>query len=184
MRMKTVFWILGVLAVAVVAYFIEERHGLLAVGTKAPDFTGVLSNGTSISLSEFAGKKNVVLFFYPKDFTSGCTAQACSIRDGYGEISTLDAIVFGVSGDGSASHEKFRSSYNLPFELIADTNRAIIKLYGAGRLGGLVKSTKRVTYVVDKEGIVRLIAHHELNMGEHLADVLQSLRSINQPHLH
>ncbi len=184
MRKKTLFWILGVLVFFAVVVFIEERQGLLAIGTKAPDFTGVVSDGATTSLSEFAGKKNVVLFFYPKDFTSGCTAQACSIRDGYEELSKLDAVVFGVSGDGPSSHEKFRSSYNLPFELIADTNRSIIKAYGAGRVGGLVKSTKRVTYVIDKEGIVRLVAHHELNMGNHLADVLQSLRSINQPHLH
>lgn len=173
-------WFFGLAALTAIALFFEERHGLRSVGSRAPDFASTTSNGTRISLHEYAGKKNVVLYFYPKDFTVGCITEACSMRDGYGELSALDAVVFGVSGDGSLSHEKFRSRYELPFELLADTNRSLIRAYGAERLGGLISLPKRITYVIDKKGIIRLIAHHELGMGDHLADVLQTLESVNE----
>ena len=171
-------WFLGIAVVALVAFVFEEQLGLLKEGTKAPDFTATLGDGTRISLSDYFVKKSVVLFFYPKDFTVGCTAQVCSIRDGYEELSRLDAVVFVVSGDSSNSHNLFRKRYDLPFELISDVNRSLIKEFGVERFGGLVRSTKRVTYVIDKSGTISLVAHHELMMGKHLEDVLRVLRSL------
>ncbi len=173
-------WFLGLAALIALALFFEERHGLLSVGSRAPDFTSTTSSGSRISLHEFAGKKNVVLYFYPNDFTAGCTAEACSMRDGYGELSTLDAVVLGVSGDGSLSHERFRSRYDLPFELVTDSNRSVGRAYGAERLGGLVNLPKRITYVIDKRGVIRLVAHHEVDIGDHLADVIQTLKTVNE----
>ena len=180
MDRNSLIWICGVVMLTLAAFFIEEQLGLLGEGTRAPDFTATLGNGTRISLSDYFGKKNVVLFFYPRDFTAGCTAQVCSIRNGYGELSKLDAEVFGVSDDSSNSHSLFRARYNLPFELVADVNRSLIKAFGADRLRGLVRSTRRVTYVIDKRGIIRLVAHHEFMMGRHLEDVLRVLGSLQQ----
>jgi peroxiredoxin Q/BCP len=171
-------WVLGSVVVLAVAVLFEERHGLLEVGAKAPGFTVTRSDGMRVSLKDYAGKKNVVLFFYPEDFTPGCTRQVCSLRDGYAELSKHDAVVFGVSDDGSDAHDRFREEYDLPFDLIADVDRSLIKAFGAGRCGGFLKSTKRVTYVIDKQGTIRLVAHHELAMGEHVKDVVRTLQSL------
>lgn len=169
-------WTLVLAVLMVVAFIIEERRGLLDIGTKAPDFTATLSNGGRVSLSDFLGKQNVVLFFYPKDFTAGCTAQVCSMRDGYGEFAKLDAIVFGVSADDARSHGLFRTTHNLPFELIADVDRSIIRAFGAERLGGFLKLTKRVTYLIDKNGIIRHVSHNEFLIGRHGKEILAALR--------
>ena len=171
--------LVGLATAVAIATYVEETSGLLPVGSVAPDFAATRSDGSEVSLRSCLGKKNIVLFFYPKDFTAGCTAEACSIRDGYRDILAEDAVVFGVSRDGGESHEKFRTRYDLPFDLIPDTNRTMIRKYGVERLGGMIGIPKRVTYVIDKEGIIRLVSHHELNMGNHLEDVLRTLRSIN-----
>jgi thioredoxin-dependent peroxiredoxin len=168
--------VVAVLVLLVIGLVIEEKSGLLQEGEKAPDFEVRLSDGQTFRLKNVEGKKNVVLFFYPKDFTAGCTAQACSMRDGYSELANLDAVMFGVSGDSSRSHNLFRAEHNLPFELIADTDRMLINAFGVERLGGLLKIPKRVTYVIDKGGVIRLVAHHEFMMEKHLDDVLQTLR--------
>lgn len=165
-----------VLVLLIIGLVIEEKSGLLKEGEMAPDVEVLQSDGQTFRLRDMEGKKNVVLFFYPKDFTAGCTAQACSMRDGYSELENLDAVVFGVSGDNSRSHDLFRKQHNLPFELIADTDRVLINAFGVGRLGGLLNIPKRVTYVIDKSGVIRLVAHHEFIMGKHLDDVLQTLR--------
>lgn len=173
---------MGVVAASILAIVvgivIEEKSGLLQEGDRAPDFEVRLSSGQSFRLKDMEGKSNVVLFFYPKDFTAGCTAQACSMRDGYSQLASLDAAVFGVSGDNSRSHDRFRTEQNLPFELIADTDRVLISAFGVERLGGWLKIPKRVTYVIDKRGVIRQVAHHEFMMGEHLEDVLATLRAL------
>lgn len=179
MNRASFLWAIGTALLAIVAFITEERQGLLGIGAKAPDFTATLSNGERISLSDFLGKKNVVLFFYPKDFTAACTAQACSMRDEHVEFARLDAVVFGVSADDVKAHTLFRSEHELPFELIADVDRTIIRRFGVERLGGLLKLTKRVTYVIDKNGIIRHVAHHEFFVGNHSKDVLTSLKSLS-----
>ena len=171
--------VMGLAAVFATATYFEETTGLLPVGTRAPEFSAKTSDGLGISLNRYLGKKNVVLFFYPKDFTVGCTSEACSMRDGYSDLLAEDAVVFGISRDDGRSHENFRSRYDLTFDLIPDTNRSIIKHYGVERLGGMIGIPKRVTYVIDKKGIIRLVSHHEFSMGDHFADVIQTLRDIN-----
>jgi peroxiredoxin Q/BCP len=123
----------------------SESRSLLDEGDTAPNFTSVLSRGKTISLSDYRGKKNVVLFFYPKDFTPGCTKEVCSFRDNYDELKKYEAELFGVSYDGEASHQAFINKYNLPFPLISDADKSISKAYGtANRLGGLMPGAKRV----------------------------------------
>ena len=175
--MKKKYLVLS-LVILVVLVFIEERSGILKEGTVAPDFTATLSSGKLVSLSDYRGKSNVVLFFYPEDFTTGCTAQACAFRDDYETITELGAVVLGVSRDDALSHELFIAAHRLPFALITDTTASLIKAYGVQRLGGLIKIPKRVTYVVDKHGVIRLAAHHELLMKKHVEEVIETLRML------
>ena len=127
----------------------------LQEGQKAPAIQAQDQNGKTIKLSDYAGKSTVVLYFYPKDDTPGCTKEACSLRDGHGALKTAGAVVLGVSIDDVKSHEAFASKYHLPFSLLADPDKAIIKAYGVKMFGlGLAK---RVTFVIDRQGVIRKI---------------------------
>ncbi|MUL38783.1 peroxiredoxin [Gloeocapsopsis dulcis] len=141
----------------------------LAVGTNAPTFTAKDTNGNTISLSDFAGK-TIVLYFYPKDDTPGCTKQACSFRDAQPDYQNKDIVVLGVSKDDEASHQQFTQKYNLNFPLLADTDGSIINAYDVDG-GGYAK---RVTYVIDPQG---KIAHIDsaVNTTTHASDVLTAL---------
>jgi peroxiredoxin Q/BCP len=141
----------------------------LAVGTDAPAFTVKDTNGNTVSLSDFKGK-TVVLYFYPKDDTPGCTKQACSFRDAKDEYQNKDVVVLGVSADDEASHQAFTAKYNLNFPLLADTNQTLIKAYDVDG-GGYAK---RVTYVIDGNGkIIHVDA--SVNTATHANDVLATL---------
>ncbi len=149
---------------------------MLAVGKPAPDFTAILDDGSTFHLADFRGQKNVVLYFYPRDFTRGCTKEACSLRDNYAVIAEHGAIIVGVSSDENDAHLSFRDEYQLPFPLIADPERRIIALYKAN---GLLKwQTARVTYVIEKSGIIRAAFHHELLIGRHTTKILEALAEI------
>ncbi len=149
---------------------------MLRVGTIAPDFTAQLDDGTTFSLAEQRGMRNVVLYFYPKDFTTGCTAEACGFRDNYDEIGAYDAEIYGVSRDGEERHQAFRKRHTLPFRLIADPERKVIGLYGArGLIPGM---TARVTYVIDKEGVIRAAMRHDLLIGRHVTEVIAALKGL------
>jgi thioredoxin-dependent peroxiredoxin len=141
----------------------------LAVGTVAPSFTTIDDEGNSVSLSDFQGKV-VVLYFYPKDDTPGCTKQAQSFRDNYSEYEDKDMVVLGVSMDDRASHQKFKEKYGLPFTLLVDSDGAITKAYDVDG-GGYAK---RVTYIIDSRGI---ISHVDANVktGSHAQDVLEAI---------
>jgi len=138
----------------------------LSVGTDAPAFTAKDTNGNTVSLSNFAGK-TVVLYFYPKDDTSGCTKQACSFRDAYADYQGKDVIVLGVSKDDENSHQQFTQKYNLPFPLLADTDGAIIKAYDVDG-GGYAK---RVTYVIDGTGKI-VHVDSSVNTPTHASDIM------------
>src|SRR5579883_516304 len=141
----------------------------LAVGTNAPAFTVKDTNGNTVSLSDFKGK-TVVLYFYPKDDTPGCTKQACSFRDAKDEYQNKDVVVLGVSADDEASHQAFTAKYYLNFPLLADTNQTLIKAYDVDG-GGYAK---RVTYVIDGNGkIIHVDA--SVNTATHANDVLATL---------
>jgi len=126
----------------------------------APDFTLPDETGQQHSLSDYKGK-TVVLYFYPKDDTSGCTKEACSFRDNFSEITSKGAIVIGISKDSPKSHEKFKIKYNLPFLLLADENAKVIKLYNCwgtkNMYGKMVEGTLRKTFIIDKDGKIKKI---------------------------
>ncbi|MFB2879106.1 peroxiredoxin [Floridanema aerugineum] len=141
----------------------------LAVGMDAPAFTAKDTNGNTVSLSDLAGK-TVVLYFYPKDDTPGCTKQACSFRDAQADYQGKDVVVLGVSADDEASHQAFTAKYNLNFPLLADTNKELIKAYDVDG-GGYAK---RVSYVIDGDGkIIHVDA--SVNTATHAQDILAAL---------
>lgn len=143
----------------------------LSVGTKAPDFTVKDTNGNTVTLSGFTGK-TVVLYFYPKDDTPGCTKEACSFRDSYSEYQGKDIVVLGVSMDDEASHQKFTEKFSLPFPLLADVDGAITKAYDVS--GGAY--AKRVTFVIDGTGtIVQVYEGSGINTATHAADILAAI---------
>ncbi|UCF38928.1 MAG: thioredoxin-dependent thiol peroxidase [Acidobacteriota bacterium] len=127
----------------------------LTVGDLAPDFSAVTDQDHKVSLKDFRGQK-VVLYFYPKDNTPGCTNQACAFRDSYGEIEANNAVVLGVSPDGVESHRKFRSKFNLPFELLVDSEHEIAELYGVwgekSMYGRKYMGIIRSHFVIDEQG--------------------------------
>ncbi|HEY0668247.1 MAG TPA: thioredoxin-dependent thiol peroxidase [Sphingobacteriaceae bacterium] len=129
----------------------------LKEGDKAPQFTAKNQNGEVISLSDFQGK-NVILYFYPKDDTPGCTAEACSFRDDYQSLLKEGIEVIGVSTDDEASHLKFTSKYQLPFNLIADNDKKIVEAYGVwvekNMYGKKYMGTARKTFVIDQQGVI------------------------------
>lgn len=141
----------------------------LTVGTAAPDFTALDDAGQSIQLSQFRGK-TVVLYFYPKDDTPGCTKEACSFRDSYSAYQGKDIVVLGVSTDDSSSHEQFKTKFSLPFPLVADPDRSITQAYDVDG-GGYAK---RVTYVIDGDGqIIRV--YDSVKTDTHAGDILADL---------
>lgn len=127
----------------------------LKPGMKAPAFSAQDQSGKTVQLSDYAGKSNVVLYFYPKDDTPGCTAEACSLRDGHGAILAAGAVVLGVSADDSISHIAFATKFQLPFPLLADPDKRIIDAYDVRM--PVVGIAKRVTFLIDKQGIIRHI---------------------------
>ncbi|MEC4891476.1 MAG: peroxiredoxin [Oscillatoria sp. PMC 1051.18] len=142
---------------------------VLSVGTKAPSFTTKDDEGKTVSLSDFAGKK-VVLYFYPKDDTPGCTKEAQSFRDNYSDYQGQDIVVLGVSMDDEASHKKFKEKYGLPFQLLVDSDGAITKAYDAEG-GGY---SKRVTYIIDGEGTI-IHTDEKVKTDTHAQDLLATM---------
>ena len=141
----------------------------LAVGTVAPNFTVKDTNGNTVQLSDFKGK-TVVLYFYPKDDTPGCTKEAQGFRDSYPEYQGKDMVVLGVSTDDEASHKKFTEKYGLPFKLLADVDGAITKAYDVDG-GGYAK---RVTYIIDGEGKISQV-FDKVNTTSHAQDILATV---------
>jgi peroxiredoxin Q/BCP len=152
---------------------------MLAPGTPAPDFNARLDDGSEFSLSALRGQKNVVLYFYPKDFSGGCTKQACSFRDSYAAVQAYDALIVGVSRDSEASHQAFKREHALSFPLISDPDGRIADLYDVNSVLPLVRP--RVTYVIDKQGVIRSAFRHDVAIGRHLSDTLAALEALSSP---
>ncbi len=146
------------------------------VGSKAPDFTLPSQSGEMVSLSDFLGRKPVVLFFYPKDDTPGCTKEACAFRDDHEQFGKLDAEVFGVSSDSVDSHKRFAGKHSLPFLLLSDEGGAVRKLYGVPNTFGLFPG--RVTYVIDAEATVRHVFASQLDVEKHVEEARKALGSV------
>jgi peroxiredoxin Q/BCP len=152
---------------------------MIEEGSPAPDFELTSDSGETVKLSSLRGKP-VVLYFYPKDDTPGCTTQACGIRDAYGEFERAGALVLGVSPDGERSHVKFRQKYDLPFPLLADTEHDVAERYGVWGekkfMGRTYLGVKRWTFVIDEDGNVKKI-FPDVKPAEHADNVLAALRN-------
>ena len=153
---------------------------MVTEGAPAPDFTLTSDAGESVSLADFRGKP-VVLYFYPKDDTPGCTTQACGIRDSWGELQAAGAVVLGVSPDSAAAHVKFREKYGLPFTLLADTEHAVSELYGVWGertfAGNTFMGVSRSTFVIAPDGSVAKVMHG-VKPATHADDVLAVLAGL------
>ena len=149
----------------------------LTEGAMAPQFTGKDQDGSNVSLKDFKGKK-VILYFYPKDDTPGCTAEACNLRDNYDDLLSRGFAIIGVSPDDEKSHGKFRTKFDLPFSLIADPEKTIIKAYGAwgekSMYGKTYEGVLRTTFVIDESGKIQKIIS-KVNTGDHTKQILELL---------
>ena len=152
---------------------------MIKEGKKAPDFSGKNQDGKPVKLSSFKTKKNIVLYFYPKDMTPGCTTEACDFKDQFKKFK--NTIIIGISADSSERHQKFIDKYNLPFELIADENKKICEKYGVWQEKKLYGKTYmgivRSTFIIDKTGIVQKI-FTKVKVKCHVAEVLETLKKI------
>jgi peroxiredoxin Q/BCP len=151
---------------------------LLQAGQKAPDFCAKDQDGLEVSLRDFIGRK-VILYFYPKDDTPGCTREACAFRDNFPNFKEIDAEVLGVSVDGQKAHRKFADKYELPFRLLVDEEKKIVEAYGVWGMkkfmGKEYMGTNRVTYVIDEQGAIEKV-WPKVKPETHAAEVLDWLQ--------
>ena len=149
---------------------------MVDIGSPAPRFRLPSTDGHLVSLEDFLGKKNLVIYFYPKDFTTGCTAEACGFRDAYEEFKNAGAEVIGISSDSQQSHEAFAKEHKLPFILLSDTDGSARRAYGVKKSLGLFPG--RVSFVIDKTGIVRHIFSSQARATAHVDKALAVLKSL------
>lgn len=144
-------------------------------GAKAPGFSGITQDGSTVSLSDFSGRK-LALYFYPRDNTPGCTKQACNLRDNYSSLGDHNISIIGVSDDPVAKHAGFAEKYDLPFPLIADTERAVMLAYGAygpkNMYGRLIQGTKRTTFLIDEQGVIVKVIKKP-KTADHAAEIVK-----------
>jgi thioredoxin-dependent peroxiredoxin len=148
----------------------------IEIGSKAPEFSLPDQNGKRVNLSDFTGRSSLVVFFYPKDESYGCTKEACSFRDHYDVFKTAGAVVIGISSDDVASHQAFAANHKLPFILLSDRDKTVAEKYGVGKSLGVLPG--RVTFVIDKQGIVRLKFSSQLNFEKHVSEAVETLKNI------
>lgn len=150
---------------------------MIRAGERAPSFSGVTADGSTVTLEDFRGKKPLILYFYPRDNTPGCTKEACSFRDHAGEIEAAGGAIVGVSMDSREAHRKFIADFQLGFPLLSDREAIICKAYGVARLGGWFPP-RRVTFVIDAEGVVRRVIQSEFGIAKHVDEALETLRTL------
>jgi len=152
---------------------------MLKEGNKAPDFTAIEQNGKKIKLSSFRDKKNVVLYFYPKDMTPGCTTEACDFKDNFKNFK--DTVILGVSLDSPERHQKFIAKHDLPFDLVSDIDQKVVNKYGVWQeksmYGKKFMGIVRATFVIDKKGVIHKI-FPKVKVKGHVEEVLQALRDL------
>ena len=148
----------------------------LGVGAKAPDFSLEDQNGKRVALADYRGSKNVVLYFYPKDDTPGCTRESCAFRDQFEEFRDSGAEVVGVSSDSPASHKRFAEKYSLPFTLLSDAKGEVRASFRVPATLGLLPG--RVTYVIDKQGVIRHAFNSQFNATQHVTEALKVLAAL------
>jgi len=158
---------------------VQSAKSKIQVGDAAPDFTLPTKSGAPVSLKDFIGKIAIVLYFYPKDNTPGCTNEACAFRDSYEVFKEAGAEVIGISSDSAESHQQFASRHKLPFILLSDAHGTVRKLYGVPATLGLLPG--RVTYIIDRQGIVRHIFSAQFAPGKHVSEALKILQALHYP---
>lgn len=151
---------------------------MLNIGDKAPDFSLPDQNERTVRLSDHLGKAPLVIYFYPKDDTLGCTAQSCSFRDNYASFKRLGAEVIGISADGAKSHQHFITKNSLPFPLLSDAGGSVAKSFGLKKTFGFLPA--RVTFVLDKDGIIQTVYSSQFNMGKHSEDALAAVERLSK----
>lgn len=146
-------------------------------GDQCPKVTLTDQNGNSFDIESVLGKQNLIIYFYPKDDTPGCTKQACSFRDAYEDFESAGVKVIGISSDDEKSHKQFAQKHNLPFTLLADKDKKVRKAFGVPtNLLGLIPG--RVTYVIDKKGIVRGIFNSQMKVEQHVEEAMKILKKL------
>lgn len=148
----------------------------LKAGSPAPDFELADQNGKPVKLSEYRGKSAVVVYFYPHDDTTGCTAESCAFRDEFARFREAGAEVIGISVDSTDSHGKFASKYSLPFTLLSDPGGRVRKLFGVKRTFGVLPG--RATFVIDRQGVVRLAFSSAFEFARHAEEALRAVVSL------
>jgi peroxiredoxin Q/BCP len=150
-------------------------------GNKAPAITLKDQDGTKVTLNDFKGK-NVVLYFYPKDNTSGCTKEACNFRDDFPKFGKLNAVILGVSPDSVESHKKFSGKYDLPFKLLSDEKKEIVEKYGVWKeksmYGRKYMGVERSTFIIDKDGKVKRV-FRKVKVADHNKEVTEALKELS-----
>jgi peroxiredoxin Q/BCP len=156
----------------------KEKLETLEIGDKVPVFTLLDQDGNTFNITDYIGTKNLVIYFYPKDDTPGCTKEACGFRDEFEAFSDLDALVIGISVDSPESHRKFIEKYQLPFTLLSDEDDEVRKQFGVnGNYLGLIPG--RVTFVVDKQGIIQFVFDSQSKATKHVEETQRVLIEIN-----
>lgn len=153
-----------------------SKNHPVRVGDKAPDFTLPSASGKPVTLSDLYRERNVVLYFYPKDDTVGCTAESCAFRDAYEDFVAAGATVVGISSDSTASHARFAARHSLPFILLSDEGGRVRDLYGVRSTLGILPG--RVTFVIDRRGVVRYAFSSQLRFTQHVTKALEVVRAI------
>lgn len=148
----------------------------IEIGSKAPEFSLPDQQGKRVNLSDFLGKTNLVVYFYPKDESYGCTKEACSFRDNYEVFKEAGAEVIGISSDDIASHQAFAANHKLPFILLSDKDKTVAGKYGVGKSLGILPG--RVTFVIDKHGIIRMMFSSQLNFEKHVEEAIAVLKGL------
>jgi len=151
---------------------------MLAIGDRLPDVTLPGAGDAPVRLHDLLGKQSLVIYFYPKDETAGCTAEACSFRDSYEDFKAAGAEVIGISGDSVASHASFAAHHRLPFVLLSDPGAKARRAFGVGKSFGLLPG--RVTFVFDKTGVVRLVFESQIRFGKHVTEALDMVKQLER----
>ncbi len=172
LKFITIFLILVCFMVAIM--FSAKAN--IQVGDKAPDFTLVNQVGKSVSLRDFKNKQIVVVYFYPKDETSICTKEACSFRDSYKDFQELNCEVIGISSDSVESHQHFAQNHNLPFVLLSDPDSLVRNLFSVPKTAMILPG--RVTYVIDKNGIIKFIFNSQIDGEKHMREALKIVKEL------
>ncbi|MCK9219022.1 MAG: peroxiredoxin [Bacteroidales bacterium] len=146
------------------------------IDSKAPEFSLPDQNGRRVNLNDFLGKANLVVYFYPKDESYGCTKEACSFRDSYEVFKEAGAEVIGISSDNISSHQAFAANHKLPFILLSDKNNIVAEKYGVCKSLGVLPG--RVTFVINKQGTIRMIFSSQINFQKHVDEAIMALKEM------